>query len=201
MNDTTLAASGRFLEIESLEAGLDDIRQAPKDFGTLELIVRRPETERREVVEEATLDLASGLLGDNWKSRGSSKTPDGSANPELQITVMSSRVIALVARDKQFWPLAGDQLFVDLDLSTSNLPPGTQLAIGSAMIEVTAHPHTGCHKFAARFGPGATKFVNSSLGRQLQLRGLNAKIVKSGVVRVGDAVKKLPPSSAETSRT
>jgi hypothetical protein len=181
----------RLLTEAELEAGLERIRQAPKDRGVLELIVLRPQTEQRDVVAEATLDLQLGLVGDNWKTRGSSKTADGSANPEMQITLMNARVIDLVAGEKRFWPLAGDQLFVDLDLSEENLIPGNKLAIGDTIIEISAHPHTGCHKFAARFGAAATKFVNSPLGRKLQLRGLNAKIVKAGVVRTGDAVSKL----------
>ncbi len=80
---------------------------------------------------------------------------------------------------------------VDLDLSVDNLPPGTLLALGSAQIEVTAQPHTGCDKFAARFGREAAKWVNSSTGRPLRLRGLNARVVQPGAIRVGDSVRKL----------
>jgi hypothetical protein len=179
---------------EELEAGLNEIRESPKETGWLRLIVRRPQTEKREVLEEAHLDLAEGLVGDNWKERGSSRTPDRSANPDMQLTVMNVRVIALLAREKELWPWAGDQLFVDLDLSAENLPAGTQLALGSAVIEVTAPPHTGCRKFEARFGTEALKFVNSPEGKALRLRGLNAKIVRPGTIRVGDAAKKLPRS-------
>lgn len=178
--------------LAQLEAGLDEIRNSPKDIGVLALISRRPRTEEREVLEEAQLCLVEGLVGDNWKARGSKRTADGAAHPELQITLMNARVIALVARDRADWALAGDQLFIDLDLSTKNIPPGTQLEIGTAQIEITAHPHTGCRKFMARFGPEATEFVNSPTGRELQLRGVNAKVIRAGKIRVGDAVTKRP---------
>jgi MOSC domain-containing protein YiiM len=179
------------LPADELEAGLDEIRRAPADNGTVELIVRRPAVDEREVVEEATLDLAVGLVGDTWHARGSSRTPDGSANPEAQLTVMNARVIALVAGDRDRWPLAGDQLYVDLDLSEENLPPGTRLELGSAVIEVSAEPHTGCAKFSARFGSAAIRFINSPTGRALHLRGINAKVVQPGTVRRGDAVRKV----------
>jgi len=178
-----------------LEAGLDAIRQAPKDQGVLEMIVRRPRAGEREVLEEGQLDLADGLVGDNWKTRGS-RTTDGSAYRETQITVMNSRVIALLAQAKERWPLAGDQLFIDLDLSKENLPPGTRLTFGTAVLEVTPPPHTGCKKFMARFGQEAMAFVNSPTGKQLQLRGINAKVVQPGVIRVGAVAKKLLLSKA-----
>ena len=174
-----------------LEAGLDVIRQSPKTEGVLQMIVRRPQTEKREVLNEAVLDLKEGLVGDNWRTRGSSRTADGSAHPEMQLNIMNSRVIALVAQAKERWPLAGDQLFVDLDLSAENLPPGSRLALGTSVIEVTAEPHTGCDKFVKRYGEEAMKFVNSLAGRQLHLRGVNAKVIEAGVIRVGDKVKKL----------
>jgi hypothetical protein len=180
----------RHLSTEELHAGLDDIRRAPKDEGVLELIVRRPGKGEREVVQEAELDLHDGLVGDSWKHRGSSRSADGRAHRDMQINVMSSRVIALVSQDKTRWALAGDQLFVDLDLSAGNMPPGTQLAIGSAVIEVTNEPHTGCSQFVERFGIDAQKFVNSPVGRDLQLRGINACVVQPGVIRVGDLARK-----------
>ena len=181
----------KHLTLAELEAGMETIRQSPKDAGVLRMIVRRPDTEAREVLEQAELDPAHGLIGDNWKTRGSRSTPDGSANPEMQINVMNARVIELLAQSQDRWGLAGDQLFVDFDLSESNVPPGTRLAVGVAVIEVTPPPHTGCHKFAARFGADAMKFVNSPEGKQLHLRGINAKIVQPGIVRTGDAVRKL----------
>jgi hypothetical protein len=178
---------------KELAAALDMIRESPRDVGTLEMIVRRPEVGVREVLEEGVLDAASGLVGDTWHRRKSKRTADGSPHPDMQINIMSSRVVQLVAQDRSRWPLAGDQLFVDLDLSAANLPPGTRLAIGTAILEVTAEPHTGCSKFVERFGVDAMTFVNSPLGRELQLRGINARVVQAGTIRVGDQVRKAPP--------
>jgi hypothetical protein len=181
----------KHLTMEELEAGLDIIRQSPKDDGVLALIVRRPQNGEREVLEEGELSLDEGLIGDNWRTRGSSRTDDGSAHPDMQLNIMNARTIALVAQETDRRQLAGDQLFLDLDLSKENLPPGTRLAIGSAVIEVTPQPHTGCKKFVARFGLDAMKFVNSPIGKQLCLRGINAKVVQPGVIRVGDEVRKV----------
>jgi hypothetical protein len=174
-----------------LHAGLDGIRQSPKDEGVLELIVRRPRVGEREVLDEGQLDLVDGLVGDTWSTRGSRRSKDGLAHPDMQLNIMNARVIALVAQDRERWHLAGDQLFMDLDLSAENLPPGTRLAVGSAVIEVTAEPHTGCQKFVSRFGLDAMKFVNSPVGRELNLRGINARVVQAGTIRVRDVAKKL----------
>jgi hypothetical protein len=181
----------KHLTMTELEAGLADIRKSPKGEGPLELIVRRPEAGAREVLAEAELHLTDGLVGDNWKVRPSSRTQDGSPHPDMQLNIMNARVIALVAGEKDRWQLAGDQLYIDMDLSAENLPPGTKLSLGSAVIEVTPQPHTGCQKFVSRFGPDAIKFVNSAVGRDLHLRGINAKVVQSGCIRVGDRAKKL----------
>ena len=181
----------RHLTLEELEVGLEEICRAPKDDGTVELIVRRPDFGEREVLTEGTLDLVEGVVGDNWRTRGSSTTSDNSANPEMQLNVMNARSIALLAQEKERWALAGDQLYLDMDLSKENLPPGQRLAVGSAVIEVTPLPHTGCKKFVARFGVDAVKFVNSPEGKSLRLRGLNAKVVQPGVVKVGDKVRKV----------
>ena len=180
-----------FLTKEELKKGLTFILDSPHDQGILELIVRRPQINEREIIEEGQLDLAEGLLGDNWKVRGSSQTPDKSAHPEMQLTIMNARIIALIARDKSRWPLAGDQLYIDLDLSEKNLPPGSRLAIGSAIVEVTAIAHMGCKKFAGRFGVDAMKFINSPQGKALHLRGLNTKVIQPGIIRVGDVVRRV----------
>ena len=179
------------LDREALEAGLDHVRAAPDDNGRLELICRRPEVEQREVVGEATLDAEVGLVGDCWLTRGSSSTPDGSANPLAQLTLMGARAAALVAGTDERRQLAGDQLFVDLDLSGANVPPGTRLRIGEAVVEITEIPHTGCGKFLKRFGVDASKFINSDVGRELNLRGVNARVIEGGTVRTGDAVTKI----------
>ena len=175
----------RHLTRSELEAGLDGIRNSPRDNGVVELIVTRPASGLREMPDQAHLDPDQGMSGDNWAVRMTA--PD----PATQLTVMNARVIALIAPDRARWPLAGDQLYVDLDLADDNLPPGTQLEIGSAMIEVSVEPHTGCGKFVQRFGVDAMKFVNSPLGRQLHLRGINARVVRAGVVRVGDRARKV----------
>jgi len=179
-------------ELTRLESALDHIRGAPADNGTVELIVRRPAEDQREVMEEAWLDLQDGLEGDTWRARGSSRTPDGAANPEAQLTLMNARSAAAVAGDRERWPLAGDQLYVDLDLSIANLPAGSRVQLGSAVIEFSEAPHTGCAKFSARFGNDALRFVNTPKGRELRLRGANCRVVEAGRVRQGDRIRKLP---------
>jgi len=157
----------------------------------VELIVRRPAVDEREVVEAAELDLEQGLVGDNWLSRG--RSGGRPADRDSQVTVMGSRAIAFAAGPRERWALAGDQLFVDLDLSAENLPPGTRLAVGSAVLEVTATPHTGCKKFAARFGLETLKVFDTDEGRALNLRGINTRVAEPGTVRVGDPVRRLQP--------
>ncbi len=178
--------------IASLQAGLDEIRRSPADDGRVVLIVRRPAQDVREVLAEAELDPDHGLVGDTWRARGSTSTPDGSAHPDAQLTLMNARVVAQLAGQPDRRQLAGDQLYVDLDLSRVSLPPHSRLAVGTAVIEITDKPHTGCHKFAARFGPDALRFVNSPVGRELRLRGVNAKVVVPGTVRTDDSIRKLP---------
>lgn len=174
-----------------LEACLDHVRDSPKNDGVLEMIVRRPRVNEREVIEVCHLDVKDGLVGDSWIHRGSSKTSDGGPHPEMQITLMNSRVVALVAQERERWPLAGDQFYIDMDLSKANLPAGSQLSIGSAIIEVTAPPHTGCNKFVSRFGIDAMKFVNSPLGKELCLRGVHARVIQNGDVRIDDVAHKI----------
>ena len=179
------------VELTRLEESLEHIRQAPADSGILELIVARPAVDERVSLTEARLDPASGLEGDTWRSRGSKRTPDGSASPDAQLTLMNARVAEAIAGDKERWSLAGDQLYVDLDISLANLPPGSRVQIGSAVIEFSEAPHTGCAKFVARYGIDAQKFVNSPVGRELRLRGANCRVVVAGTVRQGDVIRKL----------
>mgnify|MGYP000234334702 CR=1 FL=1 len=176
--------------LETLSASLPHIQQSPQSEGALALIVRRPMVDAREVLAEGELTLLDGLAGDTWNQRGSSRTPDGSPHPDMQLNLMNVRVIEAIAGSMKRWPLAGDQLFVDLDLSQANVPTGTRLAIGDAVIEITPQPHTGCGKFSARFGVDALTFVNSPDGRRLGLRGVNAKVIQPGRVRSGDRIFK-----------
>jgi hypothetical protein len=180
----------RHLTLDELKAGLPHIENSPNDHGVLRLIVRRPRVGAREVVDEAQLDVADGLVGDTWCKRGSTRTKDRAPHPDMQLNIMNARVIALLAQSEDRWPLAGDQLYLDLDLTDENLPAGTRLALGSAVIEVTAEPHTGCGKFSQRFGVDATRFVNSREGRRMHLRGVNARVVQAGTIRVGDIASK-----------
>jgi MOSC domain-containing protein YiiM len=173
------------LDMSALEAGLDEIRRSPQDAGRVDMVIRRPAVDEREVLAEAHLDVELGLVGDDWMST--------SGDPSRQLTLMNSRAVDLLAGSRERWPLAGDQLYVDLDLSEENLPPGTRLAVGSATVQVTGVPHRGCKKFMARFGLDALKFVNSELGYAMKLRGINARITKSGLVRTGDAITKVSP--------
>lgn len=176
--------------MSTAEYDLSAVREAPAETGVVELIVRRPAVEEREVVEQAELDPVEGLVGDGWSTRGSRSMADGSSNPDAQLTLMNARVTGLLAGERERWPLAGDQLYVDFDLSVEALPPGTRLEIGSAVIEITALPHTGCGKFVRRFGVDAMKLVSSDVGRELNLRGVNAKVVTGGTVRVGDEIRR-----------
>lgn len=183
--------AARHLSTGELEQGLGNILQSPTDDGELMLIVRRPDVDEREAASVGRLDTEQGLVGDNWLKRGSRHMPDGAADPEMQLNIMNARVVSLVADGTERRELAGDQLYLDMDLSSENLPPGTRLAIGDAIIEVTEAPHTGCKKFAARFGRDAMVFVNSGMGKKLNFRGINAKVTQSGDISVGDIARKI----------
>lgn len=172
----------KHLGAAALRAGLDHIRQSPKDTSLVELIVCRPSTGDRKVLDEGRLDPAVGLAGDRWVEG------DARHSPGTQVTIMNSRAVALVAQSKHRWPLAGDQLFVDLDLSEANVPPGTRIVVGTAELEVSTEPHLGCRKFVERFGRDAMTLFNSPEGRALHLRGIYARVVKAGTVKVWDAV-------------
>ena len=181
----------RHLSMDELKDGLTHIRQAPTDHGPLVMIVRRPEIGAREVLARGELNTVEGLAGDGWARRKGSLMPGNLPNPDAQLTLMNTRAAALVAQDEARWAMAGDQLYVDLDLSLENLPAGTRLAIGQAVVEITALPHTGCEQFKQRFGLDALRFVNSPEGKELRLRGVNAKVITAGVVQTGDWVQKI----------
>jgi MOSC domain-containing protein YiiM len=179
------------LTMTELEAGLAEILESPQDNGRLAMIVIRPSEDEREILENAELSESEGLVGDNWLARGSKRTADGSAKPDAQITIMNARAAALIAQDRERWPLAGDQLFVDMDLSDENLPAGQKIAVGTAVLEITALPHTGCKKFAQRFGKDAVIFANSEEGKRWHLRGIYARVIQTGKIQAGDTVRKV----------
>lgn len=176
--------------LAQLQQQLEEIKASPQDQGSVAMIVCRPATGKRRVLEQGELCPQQGLIGDNWLARGYRKGPNGAAHPDMQINLMNARAIAAIAGEQSLWPLAGDQFFVDLDLSPANLPPGTRLQLGSAVIEVTAEPHLGCKKFLERFGKDAVMFVNSDAGKALNLRGINARVITAGSVKPGDRIFK-----------
>ena len=167
-----------------LQEGLAHIAGSPRDDGTVEMIVRRPTVDVREVVVSARIESGLGLEGDSWGSR-----PHPSSDAE--ITIMNARCVALLAGDEDRWPLAGDQLYVDMDISIVNLPADSRLRVGTALLEVSDKPHTGCSKFSARFGDEALAFVNSDEGKAMRLRGMNCRVVQGGLVRTGDRITKV----------
>ena len=181
----------RHLSLAELNGELPGILDSPKERGVLRAIVIRPETDARLALQQCELSPNGGVHGDHWAKGCWLSLPDGRPHPDVQVAIMNARTIARIAQDEARWPLAGDNLFADLDLSADNLPPGTRLSVGSALLEITAVPHKGCRKFAERFGVDATRFVNSREGLRLHLRGIYARIVEPGVIAVGDAIEKL----------
>lgn len=175
-----------------LNEHVDHLSAAPNEVGTLDLVVRRPAHAAREVLDAGLLDVERGLVGDNWLDRATNHAIAEGRHLEAQLNVMSSRMVGLLADTDEQRALAGDQLYLDLDLSHDNLPTGARIAIGeTAVIEVTAKPHRGCAKFVRRFGRDAEAFVNSQTGKQLRLRGFNARVVSGGTVRPGDRAVRL----------
>jgi len=187
--DIQSTVAPRHLTAEELAQGLAEVCLAPKDVGTLQLIVARPQSEQRLALESAELSPEHGLLGDRWRATSWLRLPDDSPDPAVQITLMNARCIQLVAGDREFWPLAGDNLFVDFDLSQENLPVGSRLTIGGAVLEIAEPPHNGCAKFKRRFGLPALAFVNSQQGKALRLRGVHARVVQAGPIAVGDPIR------------
>ena len=197
MNPTTETATAdpdarsdeaRDRSAEALEAALRNIREAPASSGTIQLIVRRPGEDAREVLSEARINADEGIEGDTWNQRGTSLSADGGPHPNKQITIMNARAAEAIIGPIERWLLAGDQIYADLDIGHEALPAGTQLSVGDAVLEVAVEPHTGCAKYAARFGREALRFVNTGEGRDLRLRGVNCRVVQPGTVRVGDSV-------------
>lgn len=181
----------KHLSLSELNAGLPEILDSPQDPGVLQAIVIRPRTDARESLETCQLSPKLGVHGDNWADGCWKSLPDGRPDPDVQVAIMNARAIELIAVERQRWELAGDNLFVDMDLSEENLPTGQRLQVGTAILEITSQAHNGCKKFVARFGSDAVKFVNSPQGKKLHLRGIYAKIVQAGVVSVGDGVVKV----------
>ncbi|MDE2818806.1 MAG: MOSC domain-containing protein [Chloroflexota bacterium] len=175
---------------ETLNEAWDQLEKSPGDGGRVEMIARRPEAEQREEVQSARFTAARGLEGDDWLSRAKRKAPDSEPIPETQVTLMNSRVIQLLTDEKSRWAESGDQLFVDLDISMDNLPAGTQLQIGEVILEIGVTPHTGCGKFARRFGAPARKWVMSDAGKHQRLRGVYARVIQDGLITVGDKISK-----------
>ena len=176
------------MTIAQLEVGLAEVGRSPTGEGTLELIVRRPVSEEREVLETATLTVEEGLVGDNWNQRPSNRTEDGGPHPDMQLNLINSRFLALIAGDPERMELAGDQLAVDLSLGSDDLPPWSRIRIGGAVIQVTDQPHTGCAKFTKRFGLDVFHFLKTDGGQAMNLRGINARVVVPGTIRRGDPV-------------
>ena len=177
--------------LQEMESHLDAIQQSPSEQGTVSMIVSRPKTGERMIMKSCELHLERGLIGDNWLTRGDKHTAGGVSDPGRQLTIMNCRAIRAITDNESRWPEAGDQLYVDFDLSAGNIPPGSRLAIGTAEVEVTELPHLGCAKFGARFGRDANMFVNSDRGKALNLRGINARVVKPGAVAAGDVIRKV----------
>ncbi len=181
----------RYLTHDELQSGLAAIRQSPADHGVLRAIVIRPGKNERDSLTQCQLSPELGVQGDNWAKGCWKSLPDGKPHPDVQVAITNARSIALIAQDEDRWSLAGDNLYVDLDLSSDNLPCGQRISLGETILEITEVAHNGCSKFAQRFGPDALKFVNSEVGKKLHLRGIYARVVQAGVISVGDVIKKL----------
>lgn len=189
MNDAEHGAT--HLTTEQIEARLDWVEASPAECGTVEGLCIRPEVNGRQELESCRLSPAEGVDGDFWVRKSFMTLDDGSSDPAVQVAIMNSRAVDVIAGSRDRWKLAGDQLFVDFDLSESNLAPGDRLHVGPAILEITPVPHTGCGMFQERFGAAAVRFYNSKVGKAMRLRGVYAQVVQEGVVSVGDTVRKV----------
>ncbi len=183
------------LTADEVAAGMADVRRSPRDAGSVEVLVIRPGIDERVVLPQVEVDVEHGLAGDTWETRGSRQTADGSADPGEQVTVMNSRFARLIAATEDRVPLAGDQVFADLDLSWDNLPTGTRLEFREVVLQVTDVPHTGCAKFRERFGMPALRETNTPEGKDLRLRGINTTVVRGGMLRVGEQIRVVRPKA------
>ncbi len=181
----------KHLTLSELQAGLPEILNSPADDGEMQGIVIRLEGGRRRDLESCEISLTGGAHGDHWANGCWKSTEDGRPHPDVQICIMNARCIALIAQERDNWPPAGDNLLIDMDLTPANTPPGTRLAIGTALIEITDTPHNGCNSFIERFGRDACIFVNTGEGKRLRLRGIYGRVVQDGRITVGDRVSKI----------
>ena len=178
-----------------LEQGLAEVLASPTDTGRLTAIVVRPATNERRTLDSATLTSESGIDGDRWVRDSYYRLKDGRSDPRCQVSIMNDRFLRQIASDDDDMCLAGDNLIVDLDLSEANLPAGSHVAIGTEVIlEISDLKHTGCSKFARRYGPDAKSFANNKRGTALHLRGRYARILRGGTIRIGDPVCKNTPN-------
>ena len=171
---------------DELEALWSAAPPPPRERGSVRLLCVRRAPSEHETPESVEVTVSEGLVGDRW-SRATAHDPD----PDSQVTLMMAGVAELVAAAEQPLHEAGDNILVDYDISVDNLPVGSRLRIGEAVLEVSATPHTGCSKFSGRFGQDALRWVNWRYWRERRLRGVNCRVVSGGTVRLGDAVERI----------
>jgi MOSC domain-containing protein YiiM len=173
-----------FEELEALWAAAPP---PPRERGSVRLLCVRRAPSEHETPESVEVTVDEGLVGDRWSRRA-----DHDPDPDSQVTLMMANVAELVAAGVQPLHEAGDNILVDYDISAENLPVGSRLRIGGVVLEVSAAPHTGCSKFAGRFGTDALRWTNSPRWPERRLRGMNCRVISGGTVRLGDAVERIP---------
>ena len=179
------------LSLDHLKTFMPHILDAPKDDVALDLVVVRPDRDIRELPKRARVTAKDGVVGDHWITGSGLRNDDGTGLVDAQICMMMSRVIEAIASSQENWPPAGDNLFLDMDLTPSNMPPGTRFSIGTAEFVVTPQPHNGCQKFIDRYGRDACLFVNTGEGRNLRLRGIYSRVTRDGEISPGDRLRKI----------